>query len=309
MKKMLAMLMCLILLAAGSSALAEETAEYSDGTFRFRYPSNWTQRLDYDGSVILELPGTDSSVLAFAIITDFNGGFTGNEETDRQAAEALVAGYTEEEQRAKGKHTVLNGTYDLMEYKGMRGIRAYGTWLLSGEDLIMVVLYGNDHILGIQMNGPEAIALEQELLDSVELLGGVQELTDEGFRVWENELVVVKYPEDYILAESGSGAVFAKADSSGNVIAVNAYSLGFAYDDSMAAALAVSALPKSANIDADPVIEKIGEKTAAVIRGDLESGTLVFYAFGGGSTGVVIMAMGDEAIGMTPEVVERVEMK
>ena len=308
MKKILAIMMCLMLLAA-ASALAEETTEYSERAFRFRYPSNWTQRLDYDGSVILELPGTYSSVITFAIISDFDGGFTGNETTDRQAAENFVAAYTEEEAVAKGKHTVLNGSYDLLEYKGMYGIRAYGTWLLSGEDLVMVVLYGNDHILGIQMNGPEAIALEQELLDSVELLGGIQDLSDEGFRAWENDLVMVKYPQEYALGETETGVMFGKTDASGNVIAVRAYSFDFDYNDDMAAALAVSSLPQSANIDANPVIEEIGEYTVAVIRGELDSGTMVFYAFGRGRTGVVMIAIGDEAIGLAPEVVRRVTIK
>ena len=308
MRKTMAILLCLALLFAAICGLAEETTEYRDSAYSFRYPSNWTQRLDYDESVILELPGTNSSVITFAMLNNLLS-FTGNEPTDRVLADAVISGYSEEAAREKGKNTTLNGKYDLIERNGMHGIRAYGTWLLSGEDLVMVLLTGDNHLVAFQMNGPEAIALEDELLDSVVLLGSLDSSESQEWKRWEDKSFTLRYPTHYNAAESSTGVLLANPDGSGNVMAARVYDIDYDYSDNMAPQLAKSLLPKSAKIDADPVTEEIGGRTTAVIRGKIESGDLVYYLFGSDRKVFVLLATGEEAVTLAEQVVASVELK
>ena len=308
MKKITAILLCLTLLAAAGTGWAEETTEYRDSAYSFRYPSNWTLRYDYDGSVILELPGTASSIITYAVLNSVLV-YTGDEETDRAMAETAVSGYTEENALENGKHTVLNGTFDLIEHDGMHGFRAYGTWLLSGEDLVMILLTGKDHLVAFQLNGPDAIAMEDELLDSVELLGSLDSSDSGDGKHWDCADYSLDYPAHYGLTESTTGVMLANPDGSGNVMAARAYDIDFDYSDDMASQLASQLLPKSAKIDAEPVLEQIGGRTTAVIRGSIDSGNLAFYLFGGGRKIFVLLVVGDEAISLADDVVASVELK
>ena len=235
--------------------------------------------------------------------------FSGDEAADRALADSFVSGYTEEYALANGKHTVLNGTYDLIEHDGMHGIRAYGTWLLSGEDLVMVLLTGNDHLVAFQLNGPDAIALEDELLDSVELLGSLDSSVSEDRKHWDCADYSLDYPAHYGASESTTGVMFANPDGSGNVMAARAYDIDFDYSDDLASALATQLMPKSAKIDTEPVLEQIGGRTTAVIRGDIDGGSLAFYLFGSGRKIFVLMVIGDEALSLAESVAASVELK
>ncbi len=158
MKRIISCLLAVAMFLFPVLCLAENTAEYSDSAYSFRYPSNWTRRLDYDGSVILELPGTQDSVISFSILSNLLQ-FTGDDAADAKLAEQFISQYTEENAQKNGKHTVLNGEYEPISRGSLRGIRAKGTWTLSGADLVMIILTGEDHLVAFQLNGPEAIAL------------------------------------------------------------------------------------------------------------------------------------------------------
>ena len=311
MKKILAVLLCLMLLAAVHTGLAEETAEtveYRDEVYAFRYPAGWTQRFDYDGSLILELPGTQSSVITFALISNAIR-FSGDEQADRALADSFVAGYDEESQREKGKNTTLNGEYDLIEHDGMYGIRAYGTWLLSGENLVMILLTGEDHLVAFQLNGPDAIALEEELLDSTELLGGLDETSSEEWSRWEGAGFSMDYPSDYSATESTDGVIFIDLGNPNNIVAGRFYDIDMDYTDNMAAILATNLLPKSTKISADAATEQVGGRTVAVIRGSVDAGPLEFYVFGSGHKVFALLVTGEEAISLADHFVESVELK
>ena len=308
MKRIISLLLITALFLLPIPGTAEGTAEYSDSAYSFRYPSGWTQRLDYDGSVILELPGTQDSIISFALISDMVQ-FTGDEETDAILADQIIAQYTAEKAQANGKHTVLSGEYELVSRGTLRGFRAKGTWTLSGEELVMIILTGESHLIAFQLNGPEAIALEDALLDSVELAGGLEAPAEDGFVRWEGAEYAVRYPAYYRTMETATGIMFANPDDPSNVIAVRTYTLDYDYEDSMAPLMASTLKPKSAKIAADPEVREIGGRTVASIRGDIESGPLAYYLFGEGRTVYVLLLTGEEATGMGEEIVASVEPK
>ena len=309
MKRIISLLLIAALFLLPVPGTAEGTAEYSDSAYSFRYPSNWTQRLDYDGSVILELPGTQDSVISFAIINDMLQ-FTGDEAADTALAERIVSQYTAENAQENGKHTVLSGEYELVTRGNLRGIRAKGTWTLSGEELVMIMLTGESHLVAFQLNGPEAIALEDELLDSVELAGGLDASSaGDGFVRWDGAEYAVLYSAHYRTMETATGIMFANPDDPSNVIAVRTYALDYDYEDSMAPLMASALMPKSAKVTADPEVMQIGGRTVACIRGDIESGPLAYYLFGEGRTLYVVLLSGTEATGMGGEIVASVEPK
>lgn len=308
MKRMITVLLIAAMIFILVPGLAEDTTEYSDSAFRFRYPSNWTQRLDYDGSVILELPGTQDSVIAFALISNLIQ-FAGDEATDATLAEQIVSQYTEEYAQENGKHTVLNGEYELISRGDLRGFRAKGTWTLSGADLVMIILTGENHLVAFQLNGPEAIALEEELLGSVELLGGLDTSAADGFLRWDGTEYTVIYPENYKVMESATGVMFANAEDPNNLFAVRTYSLNYDYEDNMAPQLASGLMPKSAKVTAEPQTKQIGGRSMAVIEGDTSAGPLAYYLFGQGRTVYVVLLSGEEAVGMGEQIAASVEPK
>ncbi len=309
MNKLLSVLLILALAAsAASCASAQETSEYRDQVYSFRYPASWSQGVAANGDIVLEIPGTGSGVLTFALVTDMFS-FTGDAEADAPMIESMIAQYSEDAQRAAGKNTALNGEYELIESGGMHGFRAYGTWLDGGRDLVMVVLSGNHHMVSFVLIGKQAIAAEQELVSSVELLGSVPESSTDGFSRWEGAQFAMDYPAAYSLMEMSGGAVFANTADPNNIIMARTYSLDTAYTDDMAAYIASATLPKSTGLAAAPVMTQIGGRNAAVIEGDISTGPMAFYALGGGNTALVLMLTGEETVTMAERLISSIEIK
>ena len=309
MQKTVSLLIAILLaLSCMGSALAEDTKEYRDEVYSFRYPASWSQGIASNGDIVLEIPGTGSGVLTFAIITDLFD-FTGDPEADAPKIESLIAQYSEDVQRAAGKNTALNGKYKVIESGGMHGFRAYGTWLDGNRDLIMVVLTGNRHMVSFVLIGKQAIAAEQALINSVELLGTAPDNSTTGFLRWEGTRFAMDYPEHYGLMEMNGGVAFINPSDTNCIIMARTYNLDVEYDDAYAAAIAANALPKSTGVEPNPVMVQIGGRNAAVIEGSVSSGPMAFYAFGSGRTAMAVMFTGEEAVSMADAVIRSIEFK
>ena len=208
-----------------------------------------------------------------------------------------------------GKNLALNGEYEFVQLGEMRGFRALGSWRATGQDAVMLILSGNRHLVGFIMVGDGAIALEQDFLGSVELLGGTQTGTAEGFKHWEDELFSLDYPENYLMMGQETGVVFGNPEKTNCIIMARSYSLNYDYDDSMAVSMVATALPKSAKVEANAETIEIGGKNAAVIRGTVSDGPMEFYLFGSGRTAVAMMFLGEEACGMAETVIGSAQIK
>lgn len=297
---------CPLALAAG------ETTEYRDNMYSFRYPSTWKQGVAKDGSVILELPAGDSAVLTFAAITDILC-FTGDAEKDAAMAESIIAQYSEADARAQGKNTALNGAYEMIRVGGLAGFRAFGTWLSTGWELEMVILTGENHMVSFEFVGQKAIASEQVLLESVTLLGDDPSGSAEGFLRWEGERFSIDYPEnykmlDYSMKDRDTVLMFVNADDPNNLYMARTYSLDIEYSDDLAPIVAASGLPKSTNVEPNAVMVKVGDRNAAVIRGEISSGPMEFYVIGKGNTAVAVMFTGEESVNMAEAVLKSIEI-
>ena len=151
MKKILVFCIAFILIFA-AVALAEETAEYRDALYAFRYPASWSCDTADNGDIVLGSPGRDSAVLTFALISDLYV-FTGDSEHDAPLAEDWIASYS-------GKNLALTGEYTPMKSGELRGIRALGSWRATGQEAVVLLLSGNRHLIGFVLVGdavPDAI--------------------------------------------------------------------------------------------------------------------------------------------------------
>ena len=309
MKKMLSVLLILVLtVSAVFCAFAEETKEYRDQVYSFRYPASWNQGLADNGDIVLEIPGTGSAVLTFAIITDLIK-FSGDAATDAPGIESMIAQYSEEAQRAAGKNTTLNGKYDLIESGGMHGFRAYGTWLDGGRDLVMVLLTGSRHMVSFVLIGQQAIAAEQDLVSSVELLGSSADDSAAGFKRWDSAQFSMDYPAHFGVMEQTTGVIFVNPDDTNSIIMARTYNLDADYSDAMAAYIATAALPKSTKVEAEPEMVQIAGRTAAVIKGNISVGPMAFYVIGSGKTAMALMFTGEEANAVAEHVILSIEIK
>lgn len=302
MKKALAFLLAaLLLVSLAGPAWAEDTKEYRDEIFAFRYPASWSMGKADNGDIVLGSPDGKYAALAFGIISDLMV-FTGDPETDGPLVDTYISSYS-------GKNLALSGEYEFVEQGEMRGFRALGSWRATGQDAVMLVLSGNRHVVGFIMVGDGAIALEQDLADSVELLGEAPAESSEGFSRWDSKLFSVDYPTHYGTLEQNVGVIFVNAANSNCVIVARTYDLNSDYDDSQAVAICNKALPTSTKITPDAIMTEIGGKNAAVIKGSISSGPLEFYIIGKGRTVLALMFTGDEAIGYAEAVIRSAEIK
>ncbi len=302
MKKTLTVLMAVMLLVSlCGAAPAEETAEYRDQVYAFRYPASWTLSTADNGDIVLGPPNGSDGVITFGIITDL-WNFTGDAEADGPMIEQYISSY-------EGKNLALSGEYELMQRDGMRGFRALGSWRATGQDAVMMVLTGNRHMVCFVLVGDGAIALEQSFLNSVELLGDGPSEGAEGFLRWEGSRFALDYPENYGTMEQNTGVVFINPDDTNSIIMARTYDLDFDYADSMAATIAASALPKSTKVEANPEMVEIGGRNAAVIKGTISAGDMAFYVIGSGRTAMALMFTGGEACGMADHIIQSVEIK
>lgn len=300
MKRILVLCIALILIFA-AVALAEETAEYRDELYAFRYPASWSCDTADNGDIVLGSPERDSAVLTFAIISDLYA-FTGDAEHDAPLAEDWIASYG-------GKNLALTGEYTLMRSGELHGIRALGSWRATGQEAVMLVLTGNRHLVGFVLVGNAAIALEGDFLNSVELLGDAPTESAEGFLRWENAVFALDYPSHYSMLDQGTAVAFINPDDPNCIIMAKTYSLDVEYADAMAPVIAANALPKSTRVEPNANMVEIGGQKAALIKGTVSDSPLAFYAFGRGRTAVVLMFTGEEACNMAEHVIQSVEIK
>ncbi len=307
MKRALCVLLAILLISSAViNASAEEMTEYSDRFYSFRYPSSWKQGIAYDGTIILEIPGTASGVMTFAAVTDL-WNYTGDPAEDAALTESMISDYTEEKARANGKNTVLNGEYELIEVGDMHGFRAFGTWLAFNCDLIMIQLTYDRHLVSFILIGDEAIAKEEELISSVVLTSVDDTFSGEGFMHWEGDLFAFDYPDyyiklDYGLKDKSEVIMFVDPDDTNNLLMARTYPLDYEYFDAYAPVFASSLLPKSTGIDAEPEMIWCGDWNPAVIKGNVQAGPLAFYVTGSGQTVLAVLFTGTEAVGMPQEI-------
>ncbi len=300
MKRILVLCIALILIFV-AVALAEETVEYRDELYAFRYPASWSCDTADNGDIVLGSPERDSAVLTFAIISDLYA-FTGDTEHDAPLAEDWIASYG-------GKNLALTGEYTLMRSGELHGIRALGSWRATGQEAVMLVLTGNRHLVGFVLVGNAAIALEGDFLNSVELLGDAPTESAEGFLRWENAVFALDYPSHYSMLDQGTAVAFINPDDPNCIIMAKTYSLDVEYADTLAPVIAANALPKSTKVEANAEMTEIGGRHAAVIRGTVSAGPMAFYAIGGGRTALVLMFTGEEACGIADHVIQSAEIK
>ena len=208
-----------------------------------------------------------------------------------------------------GKNLALNGEYEFVQLGEMRGFRALGSWRATGQDAVMLILSGNRHLVGFIMVGDGAIALEQSLADSVELLGEAPSESSEGFSRWDGKQFSVDYPTHYGTLEQNVGVLFVNTANPNCIIMARTYNLDADYTDSQAVTICNKALPTSTKITPNAEMTEIGGKNAAVIKGTVSSGPLEFYIFGKGRTVLALMFTGDEAIGYAEAIIRSAEIK
>ena len=302
MKKLVSSLLCLFLLfGTMSCALAESTKEYRDATYSFRYPSSWSCDTASNGDIVLLSPDQTNAVLTFAIVSDL-WPFSGDTLTDAPMIEQYIASYG-------GKNLALTGEYELTQTNGLRGFRAFGSWRATGQEAIMLVLSDDTHLVGFVLVGDEAIALEQDFLDSVELVEDAPVKSDEGFLHWESMNISLDYPESYGKMEQSTGVAFINESDPNSFILVRIYNIDFDYTDELAPAIAASALPKSANVDADAEMVQIGGRNVAVIEGTVSGVPMAFYVIGSGRTVLGLMFKGEEAATFAEDVIQSAEIQ
>ena len=182
---------------------AEETAEYRDDVYSFRYPASWTQGVADNGDIVLGPARGSDAAITFAIRMS-PPMFTGDPAADGPAAESYIADYS-------GKNLALDGRYELVEQDGLHGFRAFGSWRATGQDAVMTVLSGPQHVVGFVMVGGETMTLtemEQMFLDSLVLYDNTPAESTADFKRWQGEQFSLEYPEQYSLMEMNGGAVF-----------------------------------------------------------------------------------------------------
>lgn len=302
MKKALSVLLVVLLLVSlCGAAPAEDTKEYRDEVYAFRYPASWSLGMADNGDIVLGPPAGNDGVITFAIITDL-WNFTGDAKADGPMIEQYISSY-------EGKNLALSGEYELAQWGDLRGFRALGSWRATGQEAVMLVLTGNRHMVCFVMIGDGAVALEQNFLDSLELLGDGPSEGAEGYLRWEGSRFTMDYPENYGTMEQNVGVVFINPADPNCIIMARTYDLDTEYTDSMATTVAAQTLPKSTRVEPNAEMTEIGGKNAAVIKGTISAGPMTYYAFGSGRTAMVLMFTGEEACGMADHIIQSVEIK
>ena len=302
MRRILAGFLLLTLaLNAFPLVLAEETKVYRDEIYTFRYPASWSLNTASNGDIVLGSPDGKNAVLTFALLSDLYA-FTGDAAADAPMIERYISSYG-------GKNLALTGEYTLIESGVLKGFRATGTWRATSQDAVMLVLTGERHMVGFVLVGTGALALEQDFLSSVELLGKTPTESAAGFLRWENSRFALDYPSRYSTMEQSTGVVFINTAAASNIIMARVYTLDFDYSDALATQLAAAALPKSTKVEANAAMAAIGDKHTAVIKGNVSDGPMEFYVIGSGKTMMALMFTGEEACGFAEHVIQSTEIK
>ena len=312
MKKGIAVLLSVILLLCCTFSYAESSTEgmatYSDDQYSFRYPGTWSLDTADNGDIILMNPRQTNAIMTFSLYID-SIHLTGNPDEDRLFIDNTLSTYTEETAKEKGKNLTLNGTVEGIVYGNLKGFRAYGTWLATGDRLIMDILTADNYMVSFSFIGEEAIALEDTLLESVELQGLKQEDRGDMYTRWQGGKITFLYPKQYSALEQTTGVLLANQNASNNAIAVRIYNVDFDYSTELAPLLATQSLPSSTKIEADAEMVKVGDWDAAVIRGESSAGKIAYYVIGSGRTVLGIMLMGEEAIGYAQIIIASMEIR
>ncbi len=294
-------LLLVLLIATLPCTLAEETKEYRDKIYAFRYPADWSCDTAQNGDIILTSPDGSNAVLTFAIITDLLS-FTGDAEKDAPNIESMISSYS-------GKNLALEGDYELIQAGEMLGFRAHGFWSSGNVKAIMIVLTGSRHMVCFILVGDQAIAMEQDFLDSLELLGNAPAAEVEGFLRWEGQQFSMDYPENFGVMETTTGIAFINSDDSSNIIMARAYSLDYDYSDDTAQGIAAATLPKSTKVEPNAEMVTIGGKNAAVIKGSFSDKPMEFYVIGSGRMALALMFTGEEACDAAEHVIQTAQIK
>lgn len=296
-------LMAMILLFAGlPPAYTEQMAEYRDNIFSFQYPAAWKRGTAKDGSLILEVAGnTESAVIAFGIATDLLV-LTGDQETDAPIIRKMI-----NEKKNTGSNLQLNGEYDMLNLGALRGFRAFGTWAgrIKAHE---VILSDGAHLLAFRFIGDGVMAAEDSILASIIVTEAEKTLTRDGYALFDREKYSMQYPEGYSMLEQDTGIVFLDKTKS-NMIMIRLRTLDRDYDETLAPALAVTYLPKSTKVEANPKMVKVGHWDTALITGDTSSGPMAFYALGSGRTALMLLFLGEDALAHTQTVLTSITIK
>lgn len=285
--RMLAFFVLVLILCAGASA--EEMARYRGDMFSFQYPATWKQGVSDKGDIVIEAPDGQNGILAFAVT------YTGDAHTFAEQYLSLYGGTNFE----PGEQ------YEAISSACMNEIRIPGKWRKGDLDAEMVIMTGESHQIGFLIVGADALALEDLLLSSVELLGNAGLSGD---NVWQGDRFSIVCPHGYDVMDSGTAIVFVDPDDTGNLVAVRAINLDVDYFDELAPAIAGIYLPESANLEHAPEMTRIGGRNAAIIRGDTDAGPLAFYVIGSGKTALAVMLMGEKTIDMAEEIISSIIM-
>ena len=312
MKKGISILLAIILLLGTASVYAESGTKgmltYSDEQYSFLYPETWSQDTAENGDIILMNPGQTSAIMTFSLYIDAIH-LTGDPEEDRNFIDNTLSTYTEEAAKEKGKNITLNGTVEGIVYGNLKGFRAYGTWLATGDQLIMDILTADNYMVSFSFIGEEAIALEDAILNSVELQGPKQEDRGDMYTRWQSGKITFLYPKQYSALEQTTGVVLANQSSPNNAIAVRIYDVDFDYSKELTTLLAEQSLPSSTKVEAEAEMVKVGDWDAALIQGESSAGKIAYYVIGSGRTVLGIIFMGEEAISYAQIIVASMEIK
>ena len=300
MRRRLFALVLVLAITLCTAAFAEDCQTYSDELYRFDYPSGWMLQKANNGDIVIASPNGVNGIITFALNTnlfrfvDENGPITA-------AIESVINQYN-------GANLSLDGNYELISAGSLQGFRAEGKWTATGHDAVMLILAGENRLIGFVLVAG-AVTLEHMVLDSVTPLYEEQTAAEDGLLAWSCPQFSMRYPEQYGLMEQSAGVVFMDPQSPNNLIMARAYSLDFTYSDSMAPVIAASKLPQSTHVEAEPVMEQVGDRQVAVIRGELDAGPLSFYVLGNGQTAVAVMFTGAECVQLAEKILMTVEIK
>ena len=302
MRRITAALLSLILLVTPVISTADGLAEYRDSVYSFNYPSTWKKGNAADGTIILEVPGTDEGVLTYGLRTDLMA-FTGDEEADKPLVQSVISQYSQ----PSDSSLLLSGEYETVRLENLTGFRAFGKWG-GTRDAEIVYLTGNGCMILFFFVGQTALGQEQAILTSVRVFAddSTQDTSKEaGYKRWTGAGFSVDYPETYGTMDISGSVVFARQQDGAvtDMLMVRTYAINMGYSDSQAPLLAATFLPKSTHVEAEPVMERVGPWNTAVIRGNTDSGPMAFYILGAGQTAMALMFMGEEICGMAETIV------
>ncbi|NLJ63827.1 MAG: hypothetical protein GX337_00340 [Christensenellaceae bacterium] len=287
----------------GLALATDGYVQYDDPQYSFSYPAAWKQGMAKDGSITLRIEGKDEGVMTFAITGDIYSRYIGSDEID----ESKILEIIEEGKYGLGKYITFDGSYEIIEYSGLKGFRAFGN-VAGVPSSHIVYLWGENTLVIFVFIGESVKAEEDKILSTIKLTGSRMEKGAEGddYNSWKAEGFGLKYPKGYFSQEHTTGAMFINGANPNDAIAARTYALDVQYSEDLAPSIASANLPKSTKIEANPSMVTVGDWNAALITGDTSAGPLAYYVIGQGRIALALMFIGEEAVSHAETVVSSV---